>query len=72
MQKISLLAATALLVIDPAMAMPPPLPPVEGKDAATLQAEMESRGMYEGLLATLYLDRIWSGLLFLVGKLAEL
>ena len=58
MQKISLLAATALLVIDPAMAMPPPLPPVEGKDAATLQAEMESRGMYEGLLATLYLDRI--------------
>ena len=38
--------------------MPPPLPPVEGKDAATLQAEMEGGAMYESLLTTLYLDRI--------------
>jgi len=58
MQKISLLAATALLAIAPAAAMPPPLPPVEGKDAATLQAEMESGSMYDELLTTLYLDRI--------------
>ncbi|WP_428630523.1 amidase [Sphingopyxis sp.] len=58
MQKISLLAATALLAIAPTAAMPPPLPPVEGKDAATLQAEMTSGSMYEELLVTLYLDRI--------------
>ncbi|QNO28442.1 amidase [Sphingopyxis sp. OPL5] len=58
MQKISLLAAAALLAIAPATAMPPPLPPVEGKDAATLQAEMESGSMYDELLTTLYLDRI--------------
>jgi amidase len=59
MQKISLLAATALLVLPPAVAaMPPPLPPVEGKDAATLQAEMTGGSMYEELLVTLYLDRI--------------
>ncbi len=57
MQKISLLAA-ALFAIAPAAAMPPPLPPVEGKDAATLQAEMQSGSMYEGLLAIVYLDRI--------------
>ncbi|OHD00767.1 MAG: amidase [Sphingopyxis sp. RIFCSPHIGHO2_01_FULL_65_24] len=58
MQKISLLVATALLAVAPAAAMPPPLPPVEGKDAATLQAEMESGSMYDELLTTLYLDRI--------------
>jgi amidase len=58
MQKISLLAATALLVIAPALAMPPPLPPVEGKDAATLHAELASGSMHEELLITLYLDRI--------------
>ena len=58
MQKFSLLAATALLVIAPALAMPPPLPPVEGKDAATLQAELASGSMHEELLITLYLDRI--------------
>ena len=62
MQKISLLAVTALVAIAPAAApaaaMPPPLPPVEGKDAATLQAEMTSGSMYEELLVTLYLDRI--------------
>jgi amidase len=58
MQKISLLAATALFVIAPAAAMPPPLPEVEGKDAATLRAEMESGQIYEGLTPLVYLDRI--------------
>jgi len=58
MQKISLLAASAMLSIAPAMAMPPPLPDVEGKDAATLRAEMESGQIYEGLTPLVYLDRI--------------
>ncbi|KTE01134.1 amidase [Sphingopyxis sp. H038] len=62
MQKISLLGAAALLAIAPATspvsAMPPPLPEVEGKDAATLRAEMESGRIYEGLTALVYLDRI--------------
>lgn len=59
MQKISLLTATALLALAPAVAaMPPPLPSVEGKDAATLQAEMSGASMDEALLVTLYLDRI--------------
>ena len=58
MQKFSLLAASALLSIAPAMAMPPPLPDVEGKDAATLRAEMEDGQIYEGLTPLVYLDRI--------------
>lgn len=58
MQKISLLAATALLAIAPAAAMPPPLPPVEGKDAATLQAEMTERRVGSDVIAAAYLDRI--------------
>lgn len=58
MQKIFLATAVSLLTLSPAAAMPPPLPPVEDKDAATLQAEMESGQMYEELLASLYLDRI--------------
>ena len=58
MQKISLLAASALLAITPVSAMPPPLPEVEGKDAATLRAEMESGQIYEGLMTLVYLDRI--------------
>ncbi|MBJ7441784.1 MAG: amidase [Sphingopyxis sp.] len=58
MQKISLFAATALLVIAPAMAMPPPLPPVEGKDAATLQAEMTERRINSDVITATYLDRI--------------
>jgi len=57
MQKISLLAF-ALLAAAPAMAMPPPLPEVEGKDAATLRAEMENGQIYEGLTGLVYLDRI--------------
>lgn len=58
MQKISLLAATALALIAPAMAMPPPLPPVEGKDAATLQAEMTERRINSDVITATYLDRI--------------
>ena len=58
MQKISLLAAAALLTIVPAAAMPPPLPEVEGKDAATLRAEMDSGQTYEGLTGLVYLNRI--------------
>jgi amidase len=62
MQKISLLAAAALLATvsaaAPVSAMPPPLPEVEGKDAATLRAEMENGRIYEGLIALVYLDRI--------------
>ncbi|WP_439568418.1 amidase [Sphingopyxis sp.] len=58
MQKISLFAATALALIAPAMAMPPPLPPVEGKDAATLQAEMTERRINSDVITATYLDRI--------------
>ncbi|UKK84047.1 amidase [Sphingopyxis sp. BSN-002] len=58
MQKIFLAAAVSLLALAPAAAMPPPLPPVEDKDAATLQAEMTQGSMYDELLTTLYLDRI--------------
>lgn len=58
MQKISLLGAAALLAAAPAAAMPPPLPDVEGKDAASLRTEMESGQIYEGLTPLVYLDRI--------------
>ncbi len=58
MKKISLAAAVSLLALAPAAAMPPPLPPVAEKDAATLQAEMTQGSMSDELLTTLYLDRI--------------
>lgn len=58
MQKISLFAATALILIAPAAAMPPPLPPVEGKDAATLQAEMTARRINSDVITATYLERI--------------
>lgn len=58
MKKIFLATAVSLLALAPAAAMPPPLPPVEDKDAATLQAEMQSGALYDELLTTLYLDRI--------------
>ncbi|MDP3783995.1 MAG: amidase family protein, partial [Sphingopyxis sp.] len=58
MQKFSLLAASALLAIAPAVAMPPPLPPVEGKDVATLQAEMTERRINSDVITATYLDRI--------------
>lgn len=58
MQKNSLLAAAVLLIAVPVGAMPPPLPEVEGKDAAMLRADMESGRTYEGLTPLVYLDRI--------------
>lgn len=58
MKKISLLAVPALALITPAMAMPPPLPPVEGKDAATLQTEMTERRVNSDVITATYLDRI--------------
>lgn len=58
MQKIFLAAAVSLLALASAAAMPPPLPPVEDKDAATLQTEMTQGSMYDELLTILYLDRI--------------
>ncbi|HZG33351.1 MAG TPA: amidase family protein, partial [Sphingopyxis sp.] len=58
MQKISLLAAAALLDLAPAQAMPPPLPPVEGKDAATLQAEMARDEINSDVITSAYLERI--------------
>jgi len=58
MQKNSLLAVAVVLIVAPAGAMPPPLPAVEGKDAATLRADMESGQIYEGLTPLVYLDRI--------------
>lgn len=58
MQKISLLAASALLATAPAAAMPPPLPEVEGKDAATLQDEMTARRINSDVITATYLERI--------------
>ncbi len=58
MQKISLFAATALILTAPAAAMPPPLPPLEGKDAATLQAEMTARRINSDVITATYLERI--------------
>ena len=52
------MVAASLLAVTPVAAMPPPLPPIEGKDVGALQAELESGRMDEGLIATLYLDRI--------------
>ncbi|WP_260580602.1 amidase [Sphingopyxis sp. PET50] len=58
MQKISLLVATALLALAPAAAMPPPLPPVEGKDSTTLQAEAAAGGTGSEVMTASYLERI--------------
>ena len=57
MQKISLLTA-ALLASVPAAAMPPPLPDVAGKDAATLQAEMTAGETSSEVITAAYLERI--------------
>lgn len=53
-----MLAAVILLATTSAAAMPAPLPDVEGQDAAALQAEMETGAFSEGLIASIYLDRI--------------
>ena len=52
------LAALALLFPFAAAAMPPPLPDMEGKDAATLQAEMEAGRISSDIITAAYLDRI--------------
>jgi amidase len=58
MQNFSRLAAAALFLTTSAAAMPPPLPAVEGKDAASLQAELaENRTTSEAITAA-YLERI--------------
>ncbi len=57
MQKISALAA-ALALATPAAAMPPPLPDVAGKDAATLQAEMTAGETSSEVITAAYLERI--------------
>ena len=51
-------AALALLLPLAAAAMPPPLPEMEGKDAATLQAEMEAGRISSDVVTAAYLDRI--------------
>ncbi|MBY4638068.1 amidase [Sphingopyxis sp. XHP0097] len=58
MQKFSLLAASALFLVAPAMALPPPLPEVAGKDAATLQAEMSEGRINSDVATAAYLERI--------------
>lgn len=50
--------ALALLFPFTAVAMPPPLPDMEGKDAATLQAEMEAGQISSDVVTAAYLDRI--------------
>lgn len=58
MQIFSRLAATTLFLTTSAIAMPPPLPAVEGKDAASLQNELaENRTTSEAITAA-YLERI--------------
>ncbi|MCW5647609.1 MAG: amidase [Sphingopyxis sp.] len=58
MQIFSRLAAATLFLTTSAIAMPPPLPAVEGKDAASLQNELaENRTTSEAITAA-YLERI--------------
>jgi len=54
----ALAVAAVLLPLVPAAAMPPPLPDIEGKDAATLQAEMTAGTIDSQLITSIYLDRI--------------
>ncbi len=58
MQKISLLTAALLASVPAAAAMPPPLPDVAGKDAATLQAEMTAGETSSEVITAAYLERI--------------
>ena len=57
MQKI-ILASLTLILTPPVAAMPPPLPDMEGKDAAALQAEMEAGRISSDVVTAAYLDRI--------------
>lgn len=54
----ALTAAAAILPLVPASAIPPPLPDIAGKDAATLQAEMTAGSIDSQLITSIYLDRI--------------
>lgn len=58
MRKIFLATAAPLFVLASAAAMPPPLPEIEGKDAATLQQEMTEGRINSELVTAIYLDRI--------------
>lgn len=56
----ALAAAAALILPQPAIAMPPPLPDVAGKDAAILQEEMARGEISSEVLVAAYLERIRS------------
>jgi amidase len=58
MRKIFLAASAPLILLAPAMAMPPPLPEIAGKDTATLQQEMREGRINSELITAIYLDRI--------------
>lgn len=60
MQKILLAATAIFLVLTPVSAMPPPLPDVAGKDAATLQQEMTDWHSSSEAITAAYLERIRS------------
>src|SRR5690606_19494526 len=56
MRRISLAAAVSFLILAPATAMPPPLPAIEGKDAATLQQDMTAGRINSEVVTAAYLD----------------
>lgn len=58
MRKKILSAAALLFPLSPVSALPPPLPDLESKDAAILQAEMTAGRIDSALVTTVYLDRI--------------
>jgi amidase len=58
MQKFLPASLALLFPVAIAGAMPPPLPDMEGKDAATLQAEMEAGRISSDVVTAAYLDRI--------------
>lgn len=54
----ALIGAAALASLTPAAAMPPPLSDVAGKDAATLQDDMQQGRISSEVLVADYLERI--------------
>lgn len=54
----ALIGVAALASFTPAAAMPPPLPDVAGKDAATVQADMQQGRISSEVLVASYLERI--------------